>query len=254
MRLCKTALPFTQKRFFWKQLLGQVDSVDGIKPFVVFNSQSSCVESWKSYDDRTYKGKSCSMVEVIKDESLSNSENIVNFTGKLVYNEDIAKETKAKGTFCAFKGNFHRPVDFRDYEGLSLTVRSVGIDLSFLFNLYCESQFDGDLYQLLLQVPKDELKTFHIPFSLFKLVFHFIFSFVFHVLNLLSYLCNSSLTANGVERESQRLNDSLRVKAIGILVKDKVNFDFNLQIKDISVIPTLDQNVLRQTLRTKRET
>lgn len=174
MRFSKIILPVVQKRFFWKKLLGQVDDD---MPFVVFSSQSTNVENWRSYDDRTYQGKSVSMVEVIKDESSSNSENLINFTGKLIYNEDIAKLTRAKGTFCALKGTFHHPADFRNYEGLSLTVRSVGVDLSFLFNLYCESQFDGDLYQLLLQVPKDEWFTFHVPFTLFKSVFLSIFIF-----------------------------------------------------------------------------
>ena len=65
------------------------------------------------------------------------------------------------------------------------------------------------------------------------------------------------LTANGAEREEQRVNDSLRVNGVGFLISSNTVTDkdtnFHIQIKDITALPNIDKNVLRRTLRTKQE-
>jgi hypothetical protein len=164
----------SQKRFFWRQLMEQFDSPKETEPYTIYSTNSSHIKTWKSYDDRSYRGQSCGQLEILKfsestDQQQLNT-NIVNFKGELIFNEDIAKFNRAKGAFCACKGTFTSVLDLRDYEGFSLKVLSVDQDLSFTFNMYCESQFERDLYQIVLQVPKNEWFTFHIPFYLFKYV------------------------------------------------------------------------------------
>ena len=163
IRFGTSTAKLSQKQFLWSKLFDPI--TQEVKPITIYSTNSSHVKTWQSYNDRAYKGMSSCQVEIIKTES---TENIV-FKGELKYNEDIVKSNQSmKGTFCACKGSFSSVLDLRDYEGFSLTVKSFDKDAFFTFNMYCESQFERDLYQIPLQIPKDKWFTFHIPFHLFK--------------------------------------------------------------------------------------
>ena len=120
------------------------------------------------------------------------------------------------------------PIDLRDYEGLDLKLRNNSnnrqiITLTSTFT----SLFEGDMYQLSLDLPPQKWCHFHVPFSIFR------------------------LTANGRERETQRANDSLQLESIGFLIKCSINdkpLDFTFDIDHIIAKTQLDNRLINMKL------
>lgn len=143
------------------------------------------------------------------------------FKGVLSYSEE--NNPAAKGGFCALKSStLSVPIDLRDYQGFELNVKSKHNQV-YTFNAYFQSYFEGDLYQIVLDLPAGKWSKFNIPFSLLI------------------------LTANGVEREQQRENDSLQLEAIGFLLNTNIDescIDFELEIGEIKAITNIDDKLL----------
>jgi hypothetical protein len=141
--------------------------------------------------DVDYGGKSkCEIAEHHEEGSVGG---FMRVSGKVSF--DRTENTKAKGGFCAIQGKCSSTVDLRDYSGLILTLRARTRKQAFTFNLKPSSLFEGDIYQVKCEIAPSgqQWKDINIPFSRFH------------------------LTAQGVEREYQRSNDSLRVELLGFL-------------------------------------
>jgi len=167
------------------------------------------IPEWLCVTDVDYGGKSkCEVVEHHEEGSVGG---FMRVSGQVCFIR--TENTKAKGGFCAIQGKCSSTVDLRDYSGLVLTLRSCTRKQAFTFNLKPNSLFEGDIYQVKCEIEPSgqQWKSINIPFSRFH------------------------LTAQGVEREYQRSNDSLRVELLGFLFTG--DGDFELDIKDIVAIP-----------------
>lgn len=196
---------------------------------------SNIIQEWSSHCDKEYGGSSkaeVTCVDVDSDDTDSQSKgvsNYIRFSGTLDFNIDDFPEkslaSSAKGGFCAMKGYCSSIQDLRDYQGFEIDVRSENKQL-FFFNTAYETHFQGDLYQFGLKLPARRWCRIHLPFSMFK------------------------LTAGGMEREYQRVNDSLQLETIGFLLKNDANdennepVDFKLDIRLIQAVPVIDRKKL----------
>lgn len=173
-------------------------------------SDDSClIPKWLCVTDVDYGGKSkCEIAEHHEEGSVGG---FMRVSGKVSF--DRTENTKAKGGFCAIQGKCSSTVDLRDYSGLILTLRARTRKQAFTFNLKPSSLFEGDIYQVKCEIAPSgqQWKDINIPFSRFH------------------------LTAQGVEREYQRSNDSLRVELLGFLFT--ADGEFELEIKDIVAVP-----------------
>jgi hypothetical protein len=139
---------------------------------VIFSENRSLIKDLKSLDDSTLGGSSSSKVEVIDivdpdDKNPNVPIKVIQFDGIVKYDDEIAQRIKTRGSFCAMKAYFTKVLDLRDYEGFGLTVKS-STDLSFQFNMNCETMFQRDLFQVTLQIPANNWYTFHVPFHYFR--------------------------------------------------------------------------------------
>lgn len=122
----------------------------------------------KAYDDQSYGGISSSQASITNIDDELGDQKCLKFSGSVKFNKDVAKQTKAKGSFCALKVFLGDILDLRNYQGLELSVRS-NMELKYTFNLGVNSLFDDDLYQLTFVVPKGSTwLTYQLPFELFQ--------------------------------------------------------------------------------------
>ena len=118
----------------------------------ILTPTSTVLKPWQAYDDRAYGGKSSCTVDIMKEElnngqvavdhgpfKLAQTSSFVNFVGELIYDDEVATNTKAKSSFCGCKANAYKVIDLRDYQGLQLTVTSM-TDIKFTLNLGCENE------------------------------------------------------------------------------------------------------------------
>lgn len=184
-------------------------------------NQAGHISKWNCVNDNDYGGKSFSNVTDHIDEE--SGEQFIRVTGNVLYDDELAKNNKVKGGFCAILGNCAPIVDLRDYEGLQMTMRSRRKHQSFTINLKSSSLFEDDLYQIRCELKGGgkEWKKINVPFSMFH------------------------LTARGMARDYNRANDSLQVESIGFLFKqeDCVNQklvegeeSIELDIKEITAV------------------
>ena len=186
---------------------------------------------WNSYSDKEYGGSSTS--QVISSSSIPNNNNNNNhyilFQGNINYQEIIAKDdikSSIKGSFCAITGKLSKSIDLRDYEGFEIELESVDNDIVLYFNTKYQSFIEDDLYQVEIHLKKNKRKIFHIPFSKFRLM------------------------GKGVEKEYQRLNDSLILESVGFMtmLKEENNVDFAVRISRIKAIHVINDRLLQNTL------
>jgi hypothetical protein len=189
---------------------------------------------WNSYSDKEYGGSSTS--QVISSSSIPNNNNSNNnnnhyilFQGNINYQEIIAKDdikSSIKGSFCAITGKLSKSIDLRDYEGFEIELESVDNDIVLYFNTKYQSFIEDDLYQVEIHLKKNKRKIFHIPFSKFRLM------------------------GKGVEKEYQRLNDSLILESVGFMtmLKEENNVDFAVRISRIKAIHVINDRLLQNTL------
>ncbi len=160
MLICKRRIWNGVKSFF--RSIDAIENLSNLPPIILWPEvNTKFIKRWKSLDDRSYKGKSCSKFEI------DSKNNVLRFFGDVIFDEDIAKITKAKSSFCAIKGVFEKPVDMRDYEGIEITMRS-NIKANYILNIECSSSFDDDLYQIDLEPMQSKWCTYQIPFSAFR--------------------------------------------------------------------------------------
>ncbi len=189
---------------------------------------------WNSYSDKEYGGSSTS--QVISSSSIPNNNNnnsnnnhYIIFQGNINYQEIIAKDdikSSIKGSFCAITGKLSKSIDLRDYEGFEIELESVNNDIVLYFNTKYQSFIEDDLYQVEIHLKKNKRKIFHIPFSKFRLM------------------------GKGVEKEYQRLNDSLILESVGFMtmLKEENNVDFAVRISRIKAIHVINDRLLQNTL------
>ena len=178
--------------------------------------------AWYSHSDKEYGGSS-----ICKVSSMNN--NTILFQGNINYEQNIDKNDKKsmiKGSYCGITGKLERNIDLRDYEGFEIELESMDNDLIIYFNTKYNTFIEDDLYQVEIHLKKNKKKIFHIPFHKFRLM------------------------GKGVEKEYQRINDSLILESIGFMtmVKEENNFDFSLQISRIKAIHVINDRLLQHTL------
>ena len=187
---------------------------------------------WNSYSDKEYGGSSTSQV-ISSSSSRPNNDtsnnNHILFQGNINYQEIIAKDdikSSIKGSFCAITGKLSKSIDLRDYEGFEIELESVDNDIVLYFNTKYQSFIEDDLYQVEIHLKKNKRKIFHIPFSKFRLM------------------------GKGVEKEYQRLNDSLILESVGFMtmLKEENNVDFAVRISRIKAIHVINDRLLQNTL------
>jgi len=214
------------------------------------------VAKWRTFSDKEYGGASTSSFEL--------SNGVMTFLGTLDFDrrdsEEFNERSKSiKGGpnggdaslssrtstsseedrlpvavrgYCAIKGYFSTPVDLRDYQGFELEVKSSTCQ-RFIFNTSFESLFDGDLYQVAVDLPANQWCTLHVPFSVFR------------------------LTSGGYDRKEQRQSDSLQLETLGFLISSTAAAtptessvqpatSFSLQIRRILALPHLDDKRLKK--------
>ena len=196
------------------------------------NTNPNITIKWVVNSDKDYGGLSQCNFHLNTNDNNNNSTSTTSsslvFNGSLHFTEECADTTKANGGFCALRGFLKEPLDLRDYEGLDLKIRNTSNDRQIItLTSTFTSIFEGDMYQLSLDLPPKKWCRFHVPFSIFR------------------------LTANGRERETQRSNDSLQLETIGFLIKCSINEnpkDFIFDIDHIIAMTSLDNRLINMKL------
>ena len=187
--------------------------------FVDDGEEEPVIKQWSMFNDNDYGGKSNLDMQVLTENVKAEradgavEKSFMRLSGFINLDETLKNSLKVVGGFCAIKGNSPSSVDLRDCEGLELIVRS-SIKQTFTFNMGTTSLFDDDMYQMKIELePSEHWKTLKIPFSMFR------------------------LTARGLERETQRANDSLQLESLGFLFKEDSQIDqdvgFSLDVLSI---------------------
>lgn len=188
---------------------------------------SSPIDSFKAYNDADYGGRSSSSVEIVQDnENDANGDGsdpqYARLFGTLDLDEDLKKSLEVVGGFVAYKGIPNRSIDLRDCEGIQLVLRC-NKNLKLYVNMWASQLFLDDTFQAgceLQASSNGQWTTIKIPFDKFI------------------------LTANGMERDFQRLNDSLQCEGIGLLLKTQENSDakdFHIDVKSIKALGTMEE-------------
>jgi len=100
----------------------------------------------------------------------------------------------------------------RNYQGFELHIKSVKGSETLTLNSTYDTFTDGDMYQIDMEMTAGKQCVFHIPFSLM------------------------SLTAlEGGAMEYQRMNDSLQLESLGLLLRSYADCDreFEFELGDI---------------------
>mmetsp|Transcript_23569 Transcript_23569/g.23764 ORF Transcript_23569/g.23764 Transcript_23569/m.23764 type:complete len:263 (+) Transcript_23569:139-927(+) len=220
-----TASKGGQLRTFWsfvKSLNTNTISLDRY-PIILYSADTddtSNSNTWKTYSDQEYGGNSsCAVTH----NSIDTNTQFIRFTGELNFQRPEALTTSdsenpvrtATRGYCATKYDFSSVLDLRDMEGLELIVRSA-TNRNYVFNMSCVSFFEGDIYQIGLELPANKWCTVRFPFDTLR------------------------LTAMGRQRDVQRVNDNLEVEGIGFLV-DSGTDPFQLDISSVTALPELDR-------------
>ena len=155
------------------------------------NSNSGGIAAWRCVDDNDYGGKSQSSATAHEEEG-----GFVRFGGSVAFDKDLADAKKVKGGFCAVIGKCTPTVDLRDFAGIEFSLRSIQPQ-TFTINLKCASLIEDDMYQVRCELAGSAVwRRIRVPFDKFH------------------------LTARGMERETNRANDSLQVESVGFLFKE----------------------------------
>ena len=206
---------------FWNPSLGPENQT-------LFDLTSdSPIGSFKPYNDADYGGKSSSSVEIVQENDDDDSDDMgstqyVRLFGTLDLDEDLKKSLEVVGGFVAYKGVPNRPIDLRDCEGIQVVLRC-NTHLKLYVNMWASQLFPDDTFQAGCELKANnsgQWTTIKIPFDKF------------------------TLTANGMERDFQRLNDSLQCEGIGLLLKTQENSDakdFHIDVKSIKALGTIEE-------------
>ena len=97
--------------------------------------------------------------------SYSSSENFT-FKGEVIFDNQIANETRSSGGFVAVRGTFAKALDLRDFIGFEVQMRS-SVPITVTINLACESLFVNDIYQFHFRIRNTSWTKYHIRFDRF---------------------------------------------------------------------------------------
>lgn len=208
-----------QRRCFFNFISKSMNISLNREHIILFNATSSLPHNnWQMFSDVEYGGNS-KCVSEMKNE-VGEYDQFARFSGQIIFNRQpdvkAAKDARipTRG-FCAFKYNFKSILDLRDTEGLEVILRSA-TNRTFIFNMSCVSLFEGDIYQIALELPAEKWVCMQIPYEALR------------------------LTANGRERDVQRANDSLQLEAISFLV-DSGSDPFVLDLASITAVPDINR-------------
>lgn len=217
------------KRSFWS--LPNISFTPNLNPEPVnlfTNPDINCRTN--VYSDKEYGGQSCCSYSSPEEE-----ERILRFSGSLrfqsedkILDDEEKERERAKKGYCSLKVHYESQVDLRDYEGVEVMIRSKK-DQQVIINMQCFSYAKGDMYQLIFDIKgyenavqparplafypqEDGWVKFYAPFSVFR------------------------LTIRGHPTEQQRLNDSLQLEAMGLLVSGEGEQDFEIDVLEMKAI------------------
>lgn len=93
------------------------------------------------------------------------SENLT-FKGEVIFDSQIANETRSSGGFVAVRGTFAKALDLRDFVGFEVNMKS-SVPIIVTINLACESMFVNDIYQFHFRIRNTAWTKYHIRFDRF---------------------------------------------------------------------------------------
>lgn len=201
------------------------------------------------YSDQEYGGQSvCDYSKL----SESNGVPITRFNGSLqfkaeekILNDEVLERERAKKGYCSIKVRYDKAIDLRDYEGVEVILRSKK-NQRVLLNMQCFSYARGDMYQAIVDIQGyEERGTSTSPGSRIARAFT---PDQEGWVRLLAPFSVFRLTIRGQPTEQQRLNDSLQLEAMGLLVSGEGEERFEidvLEMKAIKEIPLNSRNVLK---------
>eukprot|EP01038_Epipyxis_sp_PR26KG_P013408 gene13408-17980_t len=185
----------------------------------------------KAYDDRAYGGNSTCTIE----KQTNNNQSFFRFSGHLKVNKknieddnniDNSHRSEAKSpkvikrSYCAFNIKFSFPFDLRDYQCLEVTIRNDNKKRDLIFNMH-DQYNNGIISQIpikfnsipLHQYNNSNQKTsFILPFHLF------------------------TTTIQGFEKANGRLNDSLQMQGIGMVLSGEEDDEFQIDLLKVAAL------------------